>query len=125
MGQILNKSLLILILAFAFTFKGNQAQALEPIRIATGDWAPYLGKKLKEKGMANHIVAEAFKASGVEIKWGFFPWSRALKTVKRGRDWDATTVWYGTDERRKEFYLSDNVVEIGHVLFYLKSTCHF
>lgn len=94
--------------------------AADNIRLTNGEWAPYLSEKLPHYGAASHLVAEAFKAVGVETIYGFFPWKRSYKLAKEGH-WQGTLVWVHTAERAKDFYYSEIVVRDPEYLFHLKS----
>ena len=49
----------------------------ETIRLATGEWEPFQGKKLKHEGPATRIVVNAFKQVGIEVNLKYYPWTRA------------------------------------------------
>ncbi len=55
------------------------AQTSKVIRLTNGEWQPYLSEDTPHHGFASHIVTEAFALVGVEVEYGFFPWSRAMK----------------------------------------------
>ncbi len=93
----------------------------EVIRITNGEWQPYLSEYSYENGLASHIVREAFKAEGIDVEWGFFPWKRSYELAKVGEDWDASAVWWPTDEAKEDFLISVPVVETSNVFFHLKS----
>ena len=90
------------------------------IRITNGEWQPYLSEHAYQYGLASHIVAEAFKLEGISVTWGFFNWKRAYENARMGEDWDASAVWWPTEEARKDFLISAPVVETSNVLFYRK-----
>ncbi|WCE30872.1 substrate-binding periplasmic protein [Vibrio sp. SCSIO 43137] len=100
--------------------------AKEVIRIASGDWAPYLSQNLQHGGLATDIVRHAFARVGVETEFGYFPWKRSYRYAvngkgEHGETWHATSLWLYSDERNKELEYSDAVIETQEVLFYLKS----
>ncbi len=94
--------------------------AEETIRLASGEWSPYQSENLKYFGVASRIVTEAFALEGVKVEYGYFPWNRSLKLAEKGK-WDGTFLWFDTPERRKNFYISDPVVDIQYVFFHMKS----
>ncbi len=61
------------------------ASAAEKVTLVTLDWAPYIGKNLKNKGYVYQIVAEAFKRAGYDVTIQFYPWERALRMAKSGQ----------------------------------------
>ncbi|OZG71191.1 hypothetical protein BTA51_22755 [Hahella sp. CCB-MM4] len=92
----------------------------ETIKITNGEWPPFLSEKYKHFGLASHIVTEAFKASGVSVEYGFFPWARAFNLAKDGDKWAATVVWSHNDEREADFYFSQPVFSLQSVFFHVK-----
>ena len=91
----------------------------EEIKLANGEWAPYLSKELPHYGYASHLVTEAFREVKVEVKYEFYPWARAENYVKTGRI-DGSVVWSKQTEREKFAYFSDPVIEHNVVLWHLK-----
>ncbi len=61
---------------------GAQADTL---RVATLDWAPYVGPDLPGKGLASRILDEALALDGHRAELVFLPWQRALKETAEGR----------------------------------------
>lgn len=94
--------------------------AREHIRIATGEWSPYISAELKYKGLVSRIVTEAFALEGVHVEYQFFPWGRALLEAQKG-NLDASSVWYFHEDREKDFLHSDPVIVLTEVFFHLKS----
>ncbi len=97
------------------------ARAAETIRLTNGEWQPFLSKDAPHHGFASHIVTEAFALVGVEVEYGFFPWSRAMKLAREGK-WDGSAVWGASEERLQHFYFTDPVVPTTFVFFHLKTT---
>jgi len=96
------------------------AQAKEQtIKIGVGEWAPYLSKDLKHKGIAGRIITEIFAKEGIQVTFKFYPWKRAFEMAKFGKI-DGTAVWLKKPEREKIFYYTDAVIEEKHVFFHLK-----
>ncbi len=100
--------------------------AQETVRLANGEWEPYLGKKLKHYGVASHIVTEAFKEIGikVEFKWYGDSWKRAYRDAKIGKV-DGTLVWSVTPEREKEMHYSGVVLPGKRTVFFYLKAKHF
>ncbi|WP_431688974.1 substrate-binding periplasmic protein [Hahella sp. NBU794] len=92
----------------------------ETIKISNGEWAPFTSQSYKHYGLASHIVSEAFKASGVDVEYAFFPWARALIDAKEGKELAATIVWTYSDERAKDFLYTDPVFTLKSVFFHKK-----
>ena len=113
----------MLIYCFSVNSFGEERKVLtdvSAIRLASGEWAPYQSKNLKYYGVASRIVTEAFTLGGIKVEYNYFPWARSFENAESG-EWDGTFLWFNTRERRKAFYISDPVIEIQYVFFYLKS----
>lgn len=98
----------------------------EIVKIANGEWPPYLSVNLPHHGFASHVVEEAFAAVGLNVRYGFYPWKRSYQYAKDGKDnrgkiWHGTVVWVYTEERAKHFLYSDPVIIDTELLFHLKS----
>ncbi len=111
---------LVLIMIISLCFSTN-AFAGKTIRITNGEWEPYLSEYIPHYGLYSHIVSEAFKLEGITVKWGFYSWVRALKITESGKDWDASAVWWPSEENKKKFYISEPVGTTSYVFFHLKS----
>lgn len=93
--------------------------AAQELRLTNGEWAPYLGEKLPYQGVASRIVAEAFALEGIDVRWEFYPWARALRLAERGER-DGSAVWLRSPERDQHFFVSEPVIESGYYLFHRK-----
>ncbi|WP_435635213.1 substrate-binding periplasmic protein [Pseudomonas solani] len=89
----------------------------QELRLTNGEWAPYLGEKLPYQGVASRIVAEAFALEGIDVRWEFYPWARALRLAERGER-DGSAVWLRNPERDQHFFVSEPVIESGYYLFH-------
>ena len=96
------------------------AQDEQTIRIATGDAPPWTGKTLHHGGFVNHLISEAFKKEGYSVKFEYYPWKRSYEQSKQGK-FHATSYWYKSKEREKNFYYSTPVSTERIVFFCLKS----
>lgn len=76
------------------------------IKLATLDWAPYVGQDLPKYGFTTAIVSEAFKRAGYEVKVDFMPWVRVVKETEAG-NYDAAFPEYYSDERAAAFFMSE------------------
>jgi len=97
----------------------STASFSETIKITNGEWEPYLSEYSYEYGLASHIVTEAFAQEGISIKWGFFPWKRSFELAKKGT-WDASAVWWPTEETKNDFLISVPVATTSFVFFHIK-----
>lgn len=110
-------------LAAAFVLGGAAAaaQSRDSVRVTNGEWQPYLSKDVPHHGLASHIITEAFALVGVEVEYGFFPWSRAMKLARDGT-WDGSAVWGDSEDRQQNFFFSEPVINSSWVFFHLKDT---
>jgi len=97
----------------------NSAQSNEAVRLASGEWPPWLSKDSKHYGIISRIVTEAFASEGVDVKYGFFPWKRSFCLAKTGK-WDGTIAWSRKAEREKDLFYSDQIFSDAKVFFHLK-----
>ena len=93
----------------------------ETVRITTGEYAPWTSVKLDQMGFTNHVISEAFKLEGYDVEFKFYPWVRAYESAKSGERFQATSYWYPSDERAREFYYSDPIQTDATVFFHLKN----
>lgn len=108
----------IVLLCICLLLGANTALA-EDVRLTNGEWPPYLGQALPHQGIASRIVAEAFALEGINVQWDFYPWARSLMLAQRGQR-AGTAVWLRSEERDKDFYVSDSVVDSSYYLFHRK-----
>ncbi len=112
------KTIKLLIIFFVLSYY-SPVFATGEIKIAIGEWDPYMSEKLPHYGILVHIITETYKEVGINVKYGFFPWIRSYHLAKTGQ-WHTTGTWGKTEEREKDFYFSD-AVHVGEiVLFYHK-----
>ncbi|WP_020410740.1 substrate-binding periplasmic protein [Hahella ganghwensis] len=112
MVKFLNRLTILLLLG---SFSTSQAE--ETVRIAVGEWPPYLSAEFPHFGVAAHIVEESFTAAGVKVEFGFFPWNRVARYVEDGL-WDTSILWVETEERKKVYLFSEVVFEGTAVFFH-------
>ena len=93
--------------------------AKDKVIIATGEYTPFVSAALKHNGYVSHIIKKAFSFEGIDVEFRYLPWKRSYESTKAG-DYDATSFWYESDERKKEFYYSDIVTHEKTVFFYRK-----
>jgi polar amino acid transport system substrate-binding protein len=98
----------------------DSASAEEIITIATLEYHPWTGKNLKFNGFVNHVITEAFKRKGYNVRYTYLPWKRGVTETKNGK-YSALSYVYFSKDREKEFYLSDPISVEKIVLFHLKS----
>lgn len=93
-----------LIVSLLLTLACSAVQA-QTLRIATLDWAPYVGPDLPGHGLASRILDEALALNGDKAELVFLPWQRALNETREGR-FDALMPAYLSADRSADFYTS-------------------
>ncbi|MBC9249935.1 amino acid ABC transporter substrate-binding protein [Pseudomonas alcaligenes] len=89
----------------------------ETISLTNGEWSPYLGEHLPYHGVVSRIIEEAFAFEGIQVKWLFYPWPRALRTAANGNS-AGTAVWRRSPEKEQIFFISDPVVDTSYYFFH-------
>jgi polar amino acid transport system substrate-binding protein len=110
------QSILILI---PLTFL-NLALAQENIKIAVGEWPPYISEDQKHNGVIAHIMTDVFKELGINASIHFLPWSRTYADASNGL-YAATGVWMHKTNREKDFIYSDAVLTEKFVFFHKRT----
>jgi ABC-type amino acid transport substrate-binding protein len=77
------------------------------ITLATLEWEPYVGKKLKNNGFISEIIQKAFKKKGYRVDLIFYPWARGMIMTERGKVHGIFPAYYN-DERNKKYIISDS-----------------
>ena len=98
----------------------NSASAEEIISIATQEYSPWAGKNLKFNGFVNHVITEAFRRKGYSVTFTYLPFRRGVTETKDGQ-YAALSYVYWSEDREKEFYLSEPINEEKIVFFHLKT----
>lgn len=75
---------------------------------------------MKHKGLASHIISEAFAYHDIEVRYDFFPLQRALKEAEQ-ENVHGTHTWFYSPERAEHFLFSDPVMRSEYVFFHLKT----
>ncbi|MFC4158657.1 substrate-binding periplasmic protein [Chitinimonas lacunae] len=109
-----------LLLSLCLALLAHQVPAATvTIRLANGEWPPYMSAKLPHYGAVSRIVSEAFASEGIQVRYEFYPWKRGLELARNGGI-DGTLAWVRTDDRERDFWLSDPLFESNAVLAYRK-----
>jgi polar amino acid transport system substrate-binding protein len=111
-----------LVLASLLVGPAIAATANEPlkpsvIRIATGNWQPYVDTAKPDFGPMGQVIATAFERSGYQVTYDSYPWTRNTQVVAKG-EYDAMMPYYCSEDRAKRFLCSDAIVEGEQVLFH-------
>ncbi len=91
----------------------SNVYATETIKIATLDWEPYIGQKLKNEGFMAEITREAFERVGYKVEYSYLPWKRAVVTTENG-EYDGYFPSYWSKEREEKSIFT-NVITSGPI----------
>ena len=89
----------------------------QPVRLANGDWAPYLSPDLPGNGPVSQLVREAFAEAGYSVSYEFLPWKRSYENARDGSH-DGTLIWSYTADRAQHFLFSDPVITLRTLLYH-------
>lgn len=89
---------------------------LEHVKIAAGEWPPFLGESLPGQGSVARLIRDVFFAAGYDVEFVFLPWVRAYNQTALG-NFSATAVWMYQEDRTEDYYFSDPVLNETFVLF--------
>jgi polar amino acid transport system substrate-binding protein len=112
----LRRSLVICLASAPFI----RVRAQRVVRLASGEWPPFLSQHLPHYGIASRIVTEAFAVQDIRVQYGFFPWRRSLRLAQSG-EWDGTALWLKSEARMRDFYFSEPVMHAEYVFFHRKT----
>ncbi|MCG8619620.1 MAG: transporter substrate-binding domain-containing protein [Desulfobacterales bacterium] len=93
----------------------------EPIKIATGEYAPYASEKGHGGGFVNHLIKAAFLEEGVQVTFKYMPWKRTLELTRKG-EFAAVSYYFCTPERARDFLCSDSLYEDSYQFIALKES---
>lgn len=105
----------IIILSFSPISLGE-----EVLRLTNGEWTPYHSQALKHGGIVSHLVSDIFASKGVTVRYGWFPWARAMDYAEKGK-WDGCVSWAMLPEKQETLYFSAPIYEGQWVFFHLKT----
>lgn len=112
---------LILAIVVGVTVGGGVDEPLEPILLATGEWAPFSGEKLDSHGVASAVVSAVLREMGYQPQFRFMPWARAEQAAlanDTNRGVRATFPYAFNPERAAGFYYSKPIFSIELSIFY-------
>lgn len=101
----MKKIITIAVVSF-FMFTSSMVYGAETIKLATLEWEPYIGEKLKNQGYVAEVVIQAFKKAGYEVQIDYMPWARVITLAKKGT-YDGYFPEYYSDSLKENFHVSD------------------
>ncbi len=115
--KLISRCIALFIFLSGLAAINGQAQTV--VTISSGEYPPWTGVTLRQGGFVNHLITEAFKRQGYQVKFSYFPWKRTYESAKKGQ-FAATSYWYKSPEREQHFYYSEPVNSEKLVFFHLK-----
>ena len=113
--------MLRIIFAIGLIWTSQASYSGETVNISTGEFTPWTSADLKHGGFTNHVISEAFKLEGYDVKFTFYPWKRTFEAAKDGKSYQATSYWYQSEERAEHYHYSDELQTDSTVFFHLKN----
>ena len=93
----------------------------EIVKLATGEWAPYVSESLENQGFSTELIKAAFNEVDMDVELEFMSWTRAFELTEAGEVF-GTYPWSFTEERAPTFNFSSPVVKSDENFFFLKGT---
>ncbi|MCP3940023.1 MAG: amino acid ABC transporter substrate-binding protein [Desulfobacteraceae bacterium] len=107
------------LIVIIFLFLNSTLGAAE-LKMGGTEWSPYMGKELKNYGIASEIVTRIFNRAGHKVQFMFFPWKRTQILVKTG-ELDGLAIAWFTKERAKTMVYSIPYINTAIVLIKRKN----
>lgn len=98
------KKIVLCMIAALLVFS-SQSFAGKKVVLASLDWEPYIGQKMKANGYVAELVREAFKRKGYDLEIKFMPWARVIKMAKEGK-YDGYFPEYFAEELKVNYEVS-------------------
>lgn len=89
----------------------------DTIYISCEEYPPYMSSKMQHKGFFAQVISEAFQLEKIQTKFEFLPAIRSFESAKAGQ-YDATVPWAKRDERLKDFYYGEALIESDREVFF-------
>ena len=106
--------ILIIILLMSYAMEGIAVE--KNILLASSEYPPYFGAKLKNHGFISEIIVEAFKRVEYNVKIEFVPWKRAENGAKKGKYDGMIALWYR--KQREEWFVYSAPLPSNIIGFY-------
>ncbi|POR01015.1 hypothetical protein AU468_09115 [Alkalispirochaeta sphaeroplastigenens] len=90
------------------------------VRLGVDDFPPYISRDQPGYGILARIITESFALAGLEVRYSFMPWNRALLYTEEGEHLEGTPGWFSTPQREETFFVSDPIVEDCQAFFHLR-----
>lgn len=97
----------------------SQSVLAEPIKIISGEYAPYSGEALFGRGISTQIVEAVYKEINKDIKIDFVPWKRAMYLLQNSSA-TGSYPWSKSQEREVDFVFSQPIHEFS-IRYFVKT----
>lgn len=101
----MKKSMILILMTCFLLGSAGFSFAGEKVVLASLDWEPYIGQKLKNQGYVAELVKEAFKRKGYDLEIKYLPWARVIKMAKSGK-YDGYFPEYFAESLKVDYHLS-------------------
>lgn len=92
-----------------------------PVKLATGEYAPYAGEHIPNKGISSMVVKAVFKEMKQDYSLEFMPWKRVMLGLENGSV-VGSYPWNVNTERLKKNYFSMPINEYRMIVFSKRGT---
>ncbi|MBN2658505.1 MAG: transporter substrate-binding domain-containing protein [Spirochaetales bacterium] len=114
---------ILVLIAFLIMLTGALS-AEETLDLAIGNWEPFTSDRFENSRVLEQLVREIFALSGVGVTYSYYPWMRSHEQVKSGQN-DGTFPWIWTEERSKDFYVSEEPIMTEETVIYYRRDFDF
>nr|WP_246261312.1 transporter substrate-binding domain-containing protein [Alteromonas ponticola] len=109
--------MLVFVLSNPIHAQPSSDSAKPSVTLAFGEYPPYYGNDLHNKGFISEIVVEAYTLAGYEVELVYLPpWQRRVEETKNGRFDGLISMWHSAD--RERWFLFSNPLPANEVGFY-------
>jgi hypothetical protein len=112
---------MILLISAIFMSSSSPGNGVKSVHLASGEWAPYSGESLADKGVASVIIEYVFAQMGYQTQFQFMPWtlaqSRAEQSQRNNQIRGIFPYVYSV-QRDSQFYFSDSIIDIPFGVFF-------
>lgn len=98
----------------------DQIKPLKPVRVATGNWEPFVGENLPHNGPLAEMISTVLVDLGYVPEFKFYDWPMVEIHLKTGNPGLAFPYIKSNDRLKEGFQYSDPLYTFEYVLFYHK-----
>jgi len=94
----------------------NETQALTTLHLVTGEFEPFSGEALPNKGLASEVAVLAFERAGYRVDLAFLPWPRGYNETL-ALTYFGTFPYSKNPDREKDFLYSEPLYTYNGAFF--------